>query len=205
MEKSKKIIDILKEEFKGAKCELDYYDDFSLLVAVCLSAQTTDKRVNIVTKDLFKKYKDAESLSKANIDDVIEIIKSLGLYRNKAKNIIELSKDIVERYNGVVPSTREELMSLPGVGRKTANVLLAEYYNYPCMPVDTHIKRVAVVLGLAKKNDDVLTIEKKLTRKIDKDILAKSHLYLLLFGRYVCKAQNPLCDLCKLKEFCCKK
>lgn len=203
MERTNKIIDILKNEYKDAKCELNYSDDFTLLVSVVLSAQTTDKRVNEVTPILFNKYPNPLILSKANVEDVEKIIKPLGLYKNKSKSIINLAKELVEKYDSKVPNTRDELMQLSGVGRKTANVLLAEYYNYPCMPVDTHIKRVANVLGLSI-SDDVLEIEKDLEEKIDKNILAKSHLYLLLFGRYICKAKSPLCDECKLKEFCRK-
>lgn len=201
--RTKSIIEILAAEFKNAKCELDYYDDFSLLVAISLSAQTTDKRVNEVTKELFKKYPDAISLSKAEIKDVSNIIKSLGLYKNKTNNIINLSKMLVSNFNSTVPNKREELMTLPGVGRKTANVFLAEMYNFPCMPVDTHIKRVSNILGLTKENDP-LKIEKDLTKKIDSEVLARTHLYLLFFGRYVCKAVKPSCNLCKLQKFCIK-
>lgn len=204
MKKEQEIINILKEEYKDAKCELTYSDDFTLLISVVLSAQTTDKRVNEITPILFEKYPSCYELSNADVTDVENIIRPLGLYKNKARSIINLSKDLVERFNCSVPSTREELMSLSGVGRKTANVLLAEYYNYPCMPVDTHIKRVSYILGFSNKDDDVLVVEEKLVKKINKDILAKAHLYLLLFGRYVCRAKKPLCDECKLRKYCRK-
>lgn len=180
--------------------ELNYTKDYELLIAVMLSAQTTDKRVNQVTAILFKKYPSLISLSEANYEDVVLIIRSLGTYQKKAKNVIEIATRLLPY--GIVPNDRELLESLPGVGRKTANVVLSNLFEVPCIAVDTHVARVSIRLGLAKKNDDVLTIEKKLTKKFKPEELGRLHHQLLLFGRYYCKAQNPECDTCKLKELC---
>ncbi len=195
------IYEELGKMFPDAMCELDYNNPFELIVAVTLSAQTTDKRVNIVTKDLFKKYPSALELMNAEYDDVKEIIKSIGLTSTKTKNIINLSKELVTRYNGMVPKTMEELVTLPGVGRKTASVVLAVAYNIPAIAVDTHVSRVSNRLGLSKSND-VLKIENDLKNIYDEDQWVLVHHRLLFFGRYFCKAKNPLCEECKFKEFC---
>lgn len=200
---SKYIYEELGKMFPDAMCELDYNNPFELIVAVTLSAQTTDKRVNIVTKDLFKKYPSALELMNAEYDDVKEIIKSIGLTSTKTKNIINLSKELVTRYNGIVPKTMEELVTLPGVGRKTASVVLAVAYNIPAIAVDTHVSRVSNRLGLSKSND-VLKIENDLKNIYDEDQWVLVHHRLLFFGRYFCKAKNPLCEECKFKEFCMK-
>ena len=197
------IYEELGKMFPDAMCELDYNNPFELIVAVTLSAQTTDKRVNIVTKDLFKKYPSALELMNAEYDDVKEIIKSIGLTNSKTKNIINLSKELVTRYNGIVPQTMEDLITLPGVGRKTASVVLAVAYNIPAIAVDTHVSRVSNRLGLSKSND-VLKIENDLKNIYDEDQWVLVHHRLLFFGRYFCKAKNPLCDNCKFKEFCTK-
>ena len=197
------IYEELGKMFPDAMCELDYNNPFELIVAVTLSAQTTDKRVNIVTKDLFKKYPSALELMNAEYDDVKEIIKSIGLTSTKTKNIINLSKELVTRYNGIVPKTMEELVTLPGVGRKTASVVLAVAYNIPAIAVDTHVSRVSNRLGLSKSND-VLKIENDLKNIYDEDQWVLVHHRLLFFGRYFCKAKNPLCEECKFKEFCKK-
>ena len=197
------IYEELGKMFPDAMCELDYNNPFELIVAVTLSAQTTDKRVNIVTKDLFKKYPSALELMNAEYDDVKEIIKSIGLTSTKTKNIINLSKELVTRYNGMVPKTMEELVTLPGVGRKTASVVLAVAYNIPAIAVDTHVSRVSNRLGLSKSND-VLKIENDLKNIYDEDQWVLVHHRLLFFGRYFCKAKNPLCEECKFKEFCKK-
>lgn len=199
------ILDYLDELIPNPVCELNYTKDYELLLAVMMSAQTTDKRVNMVTDVLYKKYPTLESLSRAPIDDIIEIIKPIGTFRKKASNIISISNSLLKDQNGIVPNDRKYLESLPGVGRKTTNVILSILYNVPCIAVDTHVARVSVRLGLAKENDNVLTIEKKLTKKIPKDKLNKLHHQLLLFGRYYCKAQKPLCDNCKLKNICKRK
>lgn len=183
-------------------CELEFHKDYELLMAVMLSAQTTDKRVNMVTRILFQKYPNLEAFSKANVEDIQQIIKPIGTYHKKASNVILIANDLLEKQNGVVPNNRSYLESLPGVGRKTTNVVLSMLYNEPCIAVDTHVSRVSKRLGFAKENDDVLVIEKKLMKKIPKDQLNKMHHQLLLFGRYYCKSQSPSCDACQLQERC---
>lgn len=200
------ILNEIKNEYiKDPKPELNFNNNFELLCAVMLSAQTTDKRVNIVTKELFKKYPTPLDLSNAEISDVIEIIKSLGLANNKAKNIIILSKKLVTEYNSIVPDNITDLTSLPGVGRKTANVVLGLGFNIPSMPVDTHIYRMSKRFKFIKDEDSVLVAEEKLKKYIPKDRWVEAHHLLLLFGRYYCKSQNPLCKECKLKKFCNNK
>lgn len=198
------IIDYMDELFPNPKCELNYTKDYELLIAVMLSAQTTDKRVNMVTNILFDKYNTLEKLSTAPIEDIKNIIKPIGTFNKKASNIISISTSLLRDKNGVVPNDRKYLESLDGVGRKTTNVVLSNIYNVPCIAVDTHVSRVSKRLSLAKDNDDVLTIEKKLNKKIPKDKLGRLHHQLVLFGRYYCKAKNPLCENCKLKNICKK-
>ena len=199
------IINYLDKLFPNPKCELEYTKDYELLIAVMLSAQTTDKRVNMVTNVLFKKYDSLEKLSNAYINDIIEIIKPIGTFNKKASNVISIAKSLVNDENGIVPNDRQYLESLSGVGRKTTNVVLSNLYNVPCIAVDTHVSRVSKRLGIAKKTDDVLTIEKKLNKKIPKSVLARLHHQLVLFGRYYCKAKNPLCENCELKNICKEK
>lgn len=198
------IINYLDELIPNPKCELNYNKDYELLIATMLSAQTTDKRVNEVTEVLFKKYPNLEALRKANIDDIIGIIKPIGTYNKKAKNIIDIANKLKEK-NDIVPNDREFLESLPGVGRKTTNVVLSNIYNIPCIAVDTHVHRVSIRLGIAKKNDDVYTTEKKLSKKFKDYDLCRLHHQLVLFGRYYCKAINPNCENCKLKNICKKE
>lgn len=186
-------------------CELIYHKDYELLIAVMLSAQTTDKRVNSVTEILFKKYPNLKALEEAKIEDIMEIIKPIGTFKKKALNVHLIAKELNEKANGIVPNDRTFLESLPGVGRKTTNVVLYELYKVPVIAVDTHVSRVSKRLGFAKKNDDVLTIEKKLNRKIPKDRLGRTHHQFILFGRYYCKALAPLCEDCELKDICKKK
>ncbi len=183
-------------------CELEFHKDYELLIAVMLSAQTTDKRVNMVTRVLFKKYPNLEALSEADIEDVKQIIQSLGTYHKKASNVILIAQSLLKEQDGKIPNDRTYLESLPGVGRKTTNVVLSILYNEPCIAVDTHVSRVSRRLGFARENDDVLIIEKKLTKKIPKDSLNKMHHQLVLFGRYYCKSINPSCEHCQLKEMC---
>ena len=194
------LINYLDELFPNPKCELNYNKDYELLIATMLSAQTTDKRVNMVTEILFKKYPDLISLSKAKKDDIIKIIKPIGTFNKKSDNTILIAQKLVEI--GYVPNDRNFLETLPGVGRKTANVVLSNLYNVPCIAVDTHVSRVSIRLRLANKNDDVKTIEEKLTKKLPKEKLCRIHHQLVLFGRYHCKAQKPNCNICKLKEIC---
>jgi endonuclease-3 len=200
--KTNKILDYFDSILPDAKCELNYNKDYELLIAVMLSAQTTDKRVNEVTKVLFSKYPSLNSLKDANINDLKKIIYPLGTYTKKAQNI----KDIASKLYliGYIPNDRDFLESLSGVGRKTTNVVLSNLYNVPCIAVDTHVSRVSKRLGLAKEKDDVFSIEKKLTKIINPERLNRAHHQFVLFGRYYCKARNPLCSECKLKDICKK-
>ena len=199
------IIDYLDKLLPNPKCELNYEKDYELLIAVMLSAQTTDKRVNMVTDILFKKYNSLEKLASADINDIIEIIKPIGTFNKKASNVISIAKSLVEDKQGIVPNDRTYLEGLSGVGRKTANVVLSNIYDVPCIAVDTHVSRVSKRLGIAKKNDDVLTIEKKLNKNFPEEKLSRLHHQLVLFGRYHCKAKNPLCENCELKNICKEK
>lgn len=196
------IIDYLDELFPNPRCELNYSKDYELLLAVMMSAQTTDKRVNMVNEVLFNRYNTLELLASANQKDIENIIKPIGTYTKKSSNIIEISKKILKDYNGVVPNNRKYLESLPGVGRKTTNVVLSNLFNEPCIAVDTHVSRVSKRLGIALKDDDVLIVEQKLNKYFPKDKLGRLHHQLVLFGRYYCKAQNPNCSNCKLKDIC---
>ena len=199
------VIEYLDKLFPNPRCELNYNKDYELLIAVMLSAQTTDKRVNMVTDTLFKKYDNLEKLAYADINDIIKIIRPIGTFNKKASNIISISKSLLNDQNGIVPNDRAYLESLTGVGRKTTNVVLSNLYNVPCIAVDTHVSRVSKRLGIARANDDVLKIEKKLNKVFPKDKLNRLHHQLVLFGRYHCKAKNPMCENCKLKEVCKKK
>lgn len=201
-EKAKIINCYLNEILSDAKCELIYSKPYELVISVMLSAQTTDKSVNRVTSVLFSKYPSLYELSVASEDDVKEIIKSIGLASSKAKNVISISKGLIERFNGEVPLTREDLMSLPGVGRKTANVCLLELYNEPVMAVDTHVERVSKRLGIAKEDDSVMEVEQKIYRYFNKEDLPHLHHQLIHFGRKYCKSQKPLCNECKLNDLC---
>ncbi len=195
------ILDLLDEMIPNPKCELDYNKDYELLIATVLSAQCTDKRVNEVTKVLFKKY-DIFSLCDANNKDIEKIIYSCGNYKKKANYIIELSKKLVRDYNGVVPNDREYLENLPGVGRKTTNVVLSNLFNVPAIAVDTHVERVSKRLNLANLKDSVIKVENKLMKKIPKNKWSRVHHQLVLFGRYTCKSIKPECDKCLLQKYC---
>lgn len=194
------IFEYLDYLIPNPKCELNYNKDYELLIAVMLSAQTTDKRVNEVTDILFKKYDSIKKLSEANSEDIKNIIKPIGTFNKKASNVIEISKSLLNI--GYVPNDYDYLVSLPGVGRKTTNLVLSTLYNEPYIAVDTHVSRVSKRLGLADLNDDVVEIEQKLYNVIPSDRLNKTHHQLVLFGRYYCKAINPLCENCKLKDIC---
>ena len=192
----------MDELFENPRCELNYNKDYELLLATMLSAQTTDKRVNSVTSILFEKYPNVETLSKADVNDIADIIRPIGTFNKKAKNVVLICQRLFEDYEGIVPNNREYLESLPGVGRKTTNVVLSNLFNEPCIAVDTHVSRVSIRLGLASPGDEPLTIEKKLTKLFDKNSLCKLHHQLVLFGRYYCTARNPKCENCKLKRIC---
>lgn len=200
-----RIEDYLDYLFPEPKCELLYNNDYELLIAIVLSAQSTDKRVNTVTPTIFSIYPSLSLLKEANLADLERIIHPVGSFRKKAYYVKEIARLLDEEYNGVVPRDRDILVTFPGVGRKTSNVFLSEFYHEPAIAVDTHVERVSKRLGLAYRNDDVLKIEKKLMKKFDKDKWAKLHLQLVLFGRYHCKAINPLCSECKLVDICKEK
>ena len=201
---SKLIIDGLEKLYPDAHCELDHRSHFELLIAVILSAQTTDERVNSVTPALFNKYKNANALAKADLKDVEEIIKPIGIYKNKARNIVEASKMLADRHKGRVPDDRESLETLPGVGRKTANIILNNCFDYPAFAVDTHVSRVSRRLGIADKDDDVKEIEEKLMAYFPEDHWGKLHHQFIFFGRYKCKAVKPDCTDCPFKKICRK-
>ena len=188
--------------FPDPKCELNYNTDYELLIAIMLSAQSTDKRVNMVTTIIFDKYPTLNALKEAGLEDLEKIIRPVGSYRKKALYTKEIARILVDECREKVPTDREVLEKFPGVGRKTVNVFLSEYYNYPAIAVDTHVERVSKRLKLATLKDDVLKIEKKLMRKFDKELWSKRHLQLVLFGRYHCKAVKPECDNCRLKDIC---
>jgi endonuclease-3 len=191
------------EKYKGSKTELVYHNDYELLVDIILSAQCTDKRVNIITPALFKKYPDIQSLAKANSEDVKELIKSCSFFNNKAKNIIEMAKKVVNDYNGKIPREHKELIKLPGVGNKTANVFLIELQNENRMAVDTHVFRVVHRLGITDAKT-VKETEKDLTQAFKTD-LNELHQAFVLFGRYICTAKNPKCEKCFVTDFCVTK
>lgn len=196
------ILNEIAKMFPDARCELNYQNIFQLIIAVSLSAQTTDKSVNLVTPALFEKFPTCYELSKADVEEVKKIIKPIGLSNNKSNNIIKLSKVLVDKYNGNVPNNQVDLESLPGVGRKTANVVLTEGFKIPRFPVDTHVERVAKRLGLVEPNASILETEKALTSLIDEKNWHKAHHLLLFFGRYHCFAKKPLCNNCFCKEKC---
>jgi len=202
MKNSTFIMKKLDELYPDAHCELNHRNDFELLIAVVLSAQTTDERVNSVTPFLFEKYPDAFKLANAEQGDVEKIIKPIGLYRNKTINIIKLSRILMDKYKGIVPSGRNDLQSLPGVGRKTANVILSNCFNVPAFAVDTHVSRVSRRLGIADMEDDVDIIEEKLMNYFPKNKWGKLHHQFIFFGRYKCRAAKPDCAECPLKKIC---
>lgn len=188
--------------FPDAKCELFYSFDYELVIAVMLSAQTTDKAVNEVTKKLFAKYITLESLAKASISDIEEQIKSLGLYKNKAKNISGIAQKLYYEFDSKLPSDKDLLQTLPGIGNKSAGVIRIEIFKIPDLPVDTHIIRISNRLGIANKSDEPIDIERKLKKLIPEDYWIKTHHQLIHFGRYFCAAKNPKCKSCKLKQYC---
>ena len=199
---TKMIENYLDELFPNPKCELNYTKDYELLLATMLSAQTTDKRVNSVTEILFKKYPTVKSLANADIKDIQNIIRPIGTFHKKSQNLIEIAQKLDNDFNGKLPNNREYLESLPGVGRKTANVVLSNIFNVPCIAVDTHVSRVSKRLNLAKEKDEPIQIEKKLNKIFKQEDLCKRHHQMVLFGRYHCLARNPKCEECKLKEIC---
>ena len=197
-----KVLDYLDELFPNPKCELNYNKDYELLIAIVLSAQTTDKRVNKVTEVLFSRYSTLLELSNANVVDIENIIREIGTFRRKSIYVKEIAKKLVADGYDNVPNNRLYIESLPGVGHKTANVFLSNIYGTEAIAVDTHVSRVSKRLGLVNKTDDVSKIEKKLEKKIPNNRWGKTHHQLVLFGRYYCKAIKPMCENCKIKDIC---
>jgi len=192
-----------KKQNPSPKSELDYTNAFSLLVAVVLSAQATDKSVNLATKELFKIADTPQKMLDLGEENLTKHIKSIGLYRNKAKNVIGLSKMLLENFNGIVPDSMENLVKLPGVGRKTANVVLNVIFNKPTMPVDTHLLRVSPKIGLAEGTTPE-QVEQSLLKRIPAEYMQNAHHWILLHGRYVCTAKNSKCDECVINDLCKK-
>ncbi|MCI5941416.1 MAG: endonuclease III [Ligilactobacillus animalis] len=201
-EETTRAIEVMGEMFPNATTSLTKTDPYHFMLSVILSAQTTDKAVNLVTPALFERYKTPVDLANASQAEVESYIKTIGLYRNKARFLIKCSQELVERFNGVVPKTRKELMSLSGVGRKTADVVLAECFGIPAFAVDTHVSRVAKRLGMVPADSDVLTIEKILMQKVPQDLWIKGHHRMIFWGRYQCMARNPKCSYCPLLDIC---
>lgn len=198
---NKKLIEEIQNEYKDAKCELEYETPFQLLVAVVLSAQCTDKRVNQVTKEMFKRYKTPEDFASLPLETIENEIRSCGFYHNKALAIKSISQDILTKFGGNFPKTKQELKSLRGVGEKTANVVVSMVYGQPAIAVDTHVFRVSNRLGLAKANTPEKT-QLQLENILPKKYWSRTHYALVLHGRYVCTARNPKCEICKFKQYC---
>jgi len=196
------VIAYFKEHRPFAETELSYRTPYELLVAVILSAQCTDKRVNIITQEFFRQYPDVESLSRAEIHDIFELIRSCSYPNNKAKHLSGMAQKLLREFNGVVPSDVDELQKLPGVGRKTANVIASVVYNKPAMAVDTHVFRVAARLGLTWRAKTPLETEKQLIQYIPEELIPLAHHWLILHGRYVCLARKPKCEICGLQTWC---
>lgn len=191
-----------EQHMPSPQTELHYGDPFQLLVAVILSAQCTDKRINMVTPALFKAYPTPQEMAAATQEELYEYIKSVSYPNNKAKALTGMSRKLVEDFGGRVPDTMEQLITLPGVGRKTANVVLSVIYNQPTMAVDTHVFRVAERIGLTTRSRTPLSTEKKLVKELPEEVIARAHHWLILHGRYVCKARKPLCEGCYLSDIC---
>lgn len=198
----KRVIEYFSETRPIAETELHYRTPYELLVAVILSAQCTDKRVNVITPDFFERFPNPEALSKAKVEDIFELIKSCSYPNNKAKNLSGMAKTLVSDFNGVVPSDMDLLQKLPGVGRKTANVMLSVAFDKPAMAVDTHVFRVSHRLGLVSNATTPLAVEKQLVENFPEELLPKAHHWLILHGRYVCTARNPKCSECGLTDVC---
>jgi endonuclease III len=195
-------LDEMGRMFPEAHCELNHSNSFELVIAVALSAQCTDALVNKVTKNLFQKYKTPEDYLHVSLEELQNDIRSIGLFRNKAKNIHKLCQMLIDEYDGIVPNDRDELTKLPGVGRKTANVVVSVAFDVPAIAVDTHVERVSKRLGLCRWKDSVLEVEKTLMKKVPKEEWSVTHHRMIFFGRYHCKAQNPQCEICPLLDLC---
>lgn len=200
--KALEMIDVIADMFPNAECELKHDNAFELTIAVLLSAQCTDNLVNKVTRTLFQKYKTPQDYLNVDIEELQNDIRSIGLYRNKAKNIQKLCQSLLEQFNGQIPSTHKELESLAGVGRKTANVVMSVAFDEPSLAVDTHVERVSKRLGINRWKDDVTQVEDRLCSIIPKERWSRSHHQLIFFGRYHCLARKPKCDICPLLDDC---
>ena len=200
--KYKYIIEYFEKNMPVAESELNFENPYQLIVAVILSAQCTDKRVNMTTPALFERYPDADALSKASVEDIYGLIKSISYPNNKAKNLLGMAKTLVAEFQGVVPDDVEKLQTLPGVGRKTANVVASVAFNKPAMAVDTHVFRVSARIGLTKNAKNPLETERQLVRYIPESVIPKAHHWLILHGRYVCKARKPECEKCGINTIC---
>ncbi|HON19691.1 MAG TPA: endonuclease III [Salinivirgaceae bacterium] len=201
-ERYKNVLQWFEANAQSATTELHYTNPFQLLIAVMLSAQCTDKRVNAITPPLFEAYPTPEALAAVSPDEVYEFIKSCSYPNNKAKNLVKMAQKLVNDFGGKVPEDIDSLLTIPGVGRKTANVMLAVAFDVPAMPVDTHVFRVSNRLGLTDNAKTPLEVEKELVNYIPKELLSKAHHWLILHGRYVCTARNPKCEECGLREYC---
>ncbi len=201
-ERYQKVINWFQEHMPVAETELNYGSPYELLVSVILSAQCTDKRVNVITVDLFERFPDAFHLAKAEISDVFDYIKSCSYPNNKAKHLVGMAKMLTEDFNNQVPSDINELQKLPGVGRKTANVIASVVFNKPAMAVDTHVFRVSNRIGLSVNAKTPLAVEQQLVKNIDEKLLPIAHHWLILHGRYVCLARKPKCNQCGLTDYC---
>lgn len=195
-------IDYFEKNMPVAESELHFENPYQLIVAVILSAQCTDKRVNMTTPALFERFPDAYSLSNSNVDEIYSYIRSISYPNNKAKNLLGMSRVLISEFNGVVPDSVEDLQKLPGVGRKTANVVASVAFNKPAMAVDTHVFRVSARIGLTINAKNPLETERQLIRYIPECIIPKAHHWLILHGRYVCKARKPECDKCGITSIC---
>lgn len=200
--KTLEVLDVIDKMYPDAECELAHKNSFELTIAVLLSAQATDNHVNKVTKELFKKYSTPEDFLNVPLEEVQNDIRSIGLYRNKGKNIQKLCRDLIDRFDGKIPDNYDDLISLAGVGRKTANVVLSVAFDVPRIAVDTHVERVAKRLAIARYKDSVLEVEETLMKKIPKERWSKTHHQLIFFGRYHCLSRNPKCNVCPLLNDC---
>lgn len=196
------VIDYFQKEMPVAETELEYSNPFHLLVAVILSAQCTDKRVNQITPELMQRFPTVSKMAEVDPEEVFEYIKSCSYPNNKAKHLVGMAKMLLEEFNGVVPEDIDDLQKLPGVGRKTANVIASVVFNKPAMAVDTHVFRVSARIGLSRNAKTPLAAEQQLVKYIPEDLIAKAHHWLILHGRYVCSARNPKCGKCGLKDLC---
>ena len=201
-ERYKQVIEYFKTHMPVAETELEYREPYELIVAVILSAQCTDKRVNIISQDFFKQFPTAELLAEADVELIYELIKSCSYPNNKARHLSGMAKTLIRRFDGIIPSDIDELQELPGVGRKSANVIASVVFNKPAMAVDTHVFRVSERIGLTINSKNPLQTEKELVKHIPEELIPLAHYWLILHGRYVCMARKPKCDECGLKNMC---